>query len=283
MLELSSKIARREVSRDIRLRDGLGITRSRLSGLFTDRTVDPALLEEIETALLASDAGAEATRFLLAALRERAGRVATGEQLKSALREMLVELLAPLEQALDLSGKKPRIIMLAGVNGAGKTTSIGKLARYFQNRGLSVLLAAGDTFRAAAREQLAAWGEKNSVVVVAQSGGDPGAVVYDAVAAARSRGIDVVIADTAGRLPTQLHLMEEIGRIKRVIAKAEPGAPHEVWLVLDANTGQNALNQVKAFDDDSLDRSEEHTSELQSRSELVCRLLLEKKKTPDEE
>ncbi|TMH24581.1 MAG: signal recognition particle-docking protein FtsY [Betaproteobacteria bacterium] len=249
MLELSSKIARGEVSWVTRLRDGLGITRSRLSGLFTDRTVDPALLEEIETALLASDAGAEATRFLLANLRERAGRVETGEQLKSALREMLVELLAPLEQALDLSGKKPRIIMLAGVNGAGKTTSIGKLARYFQNRGLSVLLAAGDTFRAAAREQLAAWGEKNSVVVVAQSGGDPGAVVYDAVAAARSRGIDVVIADTAGRLPTQLHLMEEIGRIKRVIAKAEPGAPHEVWLVLDANTGQNALNQVKAFDD----------------------------------
>jgi len=249
MLELSSKVARGEVSCVTRLRCGLGITRSRLSGLFTDRTVDPALLEKIETALLASDAGAEATRFLLAALRERAGRVETGEQLKSALREMLVELLAPLEQALDLSGKKPRIIMLAGVNGAGKTTSIGKLARYFQNRGLSVLLAAGDTFRAAAREQLAAWGEKNSVVVVAQSGGDPGAVVYDAVAAARSRGIDVVIADTAGRLPTQLHLMEEIGRIKRVIAKAEPGAPHEVWLVLDANTGQNALNQVKAFDD----------------------------------
>ena len=249
MLELSSKIARGEVSRDIRLRDGLGITRSRLSGLFTDRTVDPALLEEIETTLLASDVGTEATRFLLAALRERAGRVETGEQLKSALREMLVELLAPLEQALDLSGKKPRIIMLAGVNGAGKTTSIGKLARYFQNRGLSVLLAAGDTFRAAAREQLAAWGEKNSVVVVAQSGGDPAAVVYDAVAAARSRGIDVVIADTAGRLPTQLHLMAEISRIKRVIAKAEPGAPHEVWLVLDANTGQNALNQVRAFDD----------------------------------
>src|SRR5213592_1967509 len=160
MLELSSKIARGEVSWVTRLRDGLGITRSRLSGLFTDRTVDPALLEEIETALLASDAGAEATRFLLAALRERAGRVETGEQLKSALREMLVELLAPLEQALDLSGKKPRIIMLAGVNGAGKTTSIGKLARYLQNRGFSVLLAAGDTFRAAAREQLAAWARK---------------------------------------------------------------------------------------------------------------------------
>ncbi len=249
MLELSSKITRGEASWVTRLKSGLGKTRSRLSGLFTDRSVDPALFEEIETALLASDAGAEATRFLLADLRERASQGATAGQLKTALRAILVELLAPLEQALDLSGKKPCIIMLTGVNGAGKTTSIGKLARYFQNRGLSVLLAAGDTFRAAAREQLAAWGEKNSVAVVAQSGGDPGAVVYDAVAAARSRGIDMVIADTAGRLPTQLHLMEEISRIKRAIAKAEPGAPHEVWLVLDANTGQNALNQLKAFDD----------------------------------
>src|SRR6266581_3955810 len=198
MLELSSKTARGEASWATRLRSGLGKTRSRLSGLFTDRAVDPALLEEIETALLASDAGTEATRFLLAALRERASQGGgTARQLKTELRALLVELLAPLEQALDLSGKKPRIVMLAGVNGAGKTTSIGKLARYFQNRGLSVLLAAGDTFRAAAREQLAAWGEKNSVVVVAQSGGDPAAVVYDAVAAARSRGIDVVIADTA--------------------------------------------------------------------------------------
>ena len=249
MLELFSRIVSGERPWTTRLRDGLGKTRSRLSGLFTDRSIDPALFEEIETALLASDAGAEATRFLLAALRERASRVKTAEQLKSALRAMLLELLAPLEQTSDFSGKKPCIIMLVGVNGAGKTTSIGKLARTFQNQGLSVLLAAGDTFRAAAQEQLAAWGEKNGVAVVAQSGGDPGAVVFDAIAAARSRGIDVVIADTAGRLPTQLHLMEELGRIKRVIAKAEPGAPHEVWLVLDANTGQNALNQVKAFDD----------------------------------
>jgi fused signal recognition particle receptor len=139
--------------------------------------------------------------------------------------------------------------MLAGVNGAGKTTSAGKLAKFFQSQGRSVLLAAGDTFRAAAREQLAVWGERNEVAVVAQSGGNPGAVVFDAIAAARARGVDVVIADTAGRLPTQLHLMEEVGKIRRVIAKAEPGAPHEVWLVLDANTGQNALAQVKAFDD----------------------------------
>jgi fused signal recognition particle receptor len=249
MLELSSKTARGEVSWATRLRSGLGKTRSRLSGLFTDRTVDPALFEEIETALLASDAGVEATRFLLAALRERASQGGTAAQLKTALRAILVELLAPLERPLDLSGKKPCIVMLAGVNGSGKTTSIGKLARYFQDQGRSVLLAAGDTFRAAAREQLAAWGEKNSVAVVAQSGGDPGAVVFDAVAAARARGIDVVIADTAGRLPTQLHLMEEAKKIKRAIAKAETGAPHEVWLVLDANTGQNSLSQLKAFDE----------------------------------
>jgi len=249
MLELSSQISREEVSWATRLRSGLGKTRSRLSGLFAERSVDPALFEEIETALLASDAGIEATRFLLAALRERASQGTTAAQLKTALRALLVELLAPLEQTLDLSGKKPCIVMLAGVNGSGKTTSIGKLAKYLQDQGRSVLLAAGDTFRAAAREQLAAWGEKNSVAVVAQSGGDPGAVVFDAIAAARSRGIDVVLADTAGRLPTQLHLMEEISRIKRVIAKAEPGAPHEAWLVLDANTGQNALQQVKAFDE----------------------------------
>jgi fused signal recognition particle receptor len=138
--------------------------------------------------------------------------------------------------------------MLAGVNGAGKTTSIGKLAKLFQEQGLSVLLAAGDTFRAAAREQLAVWGERNNVAVVAQEGGDPGAVMFDAIAAARARGIDVVLADTAGRLPTQLNLMDEIRKVRRVIQKAEPTAPHETLLVLDANTGQNALAQVKAFD-----------------------------------
>jgi len=249
MLELSSENAREQRSWVSRLKDGLTKTRSRLSGLFGEGPIGPALFEALEAALLASDAGAEATRFLIAGLRERARRLQTAGQVKAELRTMLVELLAPLEQPLDLTGKKPCIIMLAGVNGTGKTTSIGKLARYFQNRGLSVLLAAGDTFRAAAREQLAAWGEKNAVTVVSQSGGDPGAVVFDAVAAARARGIDVVIADTAGRLPTQLHLMEEAKKIKRVIAKAETGAPHEVWLVLDANTGQNSLGQLKAFDE----------------------------------
>ena len=247
MLELSSENARRQHSWAARLKDGLAKTRSQLSGLFGGGAIDPALFEALESALLASDVGVETTRFLLTRLRERARRLQTAEQLKAELRAMLVEMLAPLEQPLDLNGKKPRIIMLAGVNGAGKTTTIGKLARRFHDQGLSVLLAAGDTFRAAAREQLAAWA--GDAVVVAQSGGDPGAVVFDAIAAARARGTDVVIADTAGRLPTQLHLMEEAKKIKRVIAKAEPGAPHEVWLVLDANTGQNSLSQLKAFDE----------------------------------
>ena len=249
MLELSSENARRQRSWVARLKDGLAKTRSQLSGLFGAEAIDPALFEALESALLASDVGVDTTRFLLTGLRERVRRLQTAEQLKAELRAMLVETLAPLEQPLDLTGKKPRIIMLTGVNGAGKTTTIGKLARRFHDQGLSVLLAAGDTFRAAAREQLAAWGGKNAAVVVAQSGGDPGAVVFDAIAAARARGTDVLIADTAGRLPTQLHLMEEAKKIKRVIAKAETGAPHEVWLVLDANTGQNSLSQLKAFDE----------------------------------
>ena len=249
MLEASPKIARGQRSWTARLREGLAGTRARLAGVFGDRAVDQTLYEEIETALLASDAGVEATRLLLAGLRERAGGARTAEQLRSTLRAMVAELLSPLERPFDPAARKPYVILLAGVNGAGKTTSAGKLARFFRNQGRSVLLAAGDTFRAAAREQLAAWGERNEVAVVAQSGGNPAAVVFDAIASARARGIDIVIADTAGRLPTQTHLMEEVARIKRAVAKAEPGAPHEIWLVLDANTGQNALSQVKAFDD----------------------------------
>ena len=164
------------------------------------------------------------------------------------LKASLLELIGPLERPLEITAARPFVIMLAGVNGAGKTTSIGKLARHFQAQGYSVLLAAGDTFRAAAREQLAAWGERNNVAVIAQDGGDPAAVMFDAIAAARARGIDVVLADTAGRLPTQLHLMDEIRKVRRVIQKADPAAPHETLLVLDANTGQNALAQVTAFD-----------------------------------
>src|SRR5262245_54036179 len=247
MLEASSE-ASRQGSWSARLRHGLARTRARLSSLFGDRGIDAALYEEIEAALLASDAGVEATRLLLERLRERTRGAKTAGDLRSALRAMLAELLSSLERPLELSAK-PCVILLAGVNGAGKTTSAGKLARYFRSQGRSVLLAAGDTFRAAAREQLAAWGERNEVAVVSQAGGHPGAVVFDAIAAARARGTDIVIADTAGRLPTQRHLMEEVGKIKRVVAKAEPGAPHEIWLVLDANTGQNALAQVKAFDE----------------------------------
>ncbi|MGE0557486.1 MAG: signal recognition particle-docking protein FtsY [Burkholderiales bacterium] len=238
-----------------RLKQGLSKSRAqfgaRLSGLFgTGRKLDEGFYEELETVLLTADVGIAATTRLLDTLRERARRERYGDaaQLRDALREALLELLEPVAQPLDVDSRHPFVIMLAGVNGAGKTTSIGKLAHYFQGRGKSVLLAAGDTFRAAAREQLAAWGERNNVTVISQSTGDAAAVIFDAITAARARGIDVVLADTAGRLPTQLHLMDEIRKVKRVIDKAMPGAPHEVLLVLDANTGQNALAQVAAFD-----------------------------------
>lgn len=237
-----------------RLKAGLARTREVLdtpvSELFSRRRIDESLFEALENALLSADCGVEATASLLASLRARVRkeRIEEAQALKAALKAAIAELVQPLQKPIDTSAAKPFVIMVAGVNGAGKTTSIGKLAKFFQGQGSSVLLAAGDTFRAAAREQLVAWGERNGVAVIAQDGGDPGAVVFDAVNAARARGIDVVIADTAGRLPTQLHLMEEIRKVKRVIGKALPGAPHEVLLVLDANTGQNALSQVDAFD-----------------------------------
>jgi fused signal recognition particle receptor len=239
-----------------RLRSGLKRTREqlgrRLAGVFgAHAAIDDALYEELETVLLTSDVGVAATAHLLDDLRQRVRkhRLTQASELKEALKEVMLELLSPLERPLDVSSHRPFIVMLVGVNGAGKTTSIGKLARYYQGEGRSVLLAAGDTFRAAAREQLEAWGARNHVSVVAQSGGDPAAVVFDAVSAAKARAVDLVLADTAGRLTTQSHLMEELKKVKRVIAKAEPGAPHEVLLVLDANVGQNALAQVKAFDD----------------------------------
>jgi fused signal recognition particle receptor len=234
-----------------RLKRGLQKTGAQLTGLFGGASVDEQLFEELEGALISADAGLDATQKLLLRLRARAkkDRIESPAALKEALAAELGELLAPLERPFEIVAHKPFVIMVAGVNGTGKTTSIGKLAKWLQRQGLSVLLAAGDTFRAAAREQLAAWAERNRVAVIAQEGGDAAAVIFDAVQAARARGIDVVIADTAGRLPTQLHLMEELKKVKRVIAKAEPTAPHAVWLVLDANTGQNALAQVKAFDD----------------------------------
>ncbi|WP_175939295.1 signal recognition particle-docking protein FtsY [Caballeronia sp. BCC1704] len=234
-----------------RLRNGLSKTSSSLTGIFVGAKIDEDLYEELETALLMSDAGVDATEFLLESLREkvRAERLTEATQVKAALRELLVDLLRPLEKSLMLGRAQPLVMMIAGVNGVGKTTSIGKLAKHLQSFNQSVLLAAGDTFRAAAREQLTVWGERNNVTVIAQESGDAAAVIFDAVGAARARKIDVMMADTAGRLPTQLHLMEELRKVRRVIAKAMPDAPHEVLLVIDANTGQNALAQVKAFDD----------------------------------
>ncbi|SOZ15035.1 Signal recognition particle GTPase [Cupriavidus taiwanensis] len=234
-----------------RLRTGLSKTSRNLGTLFVGVKVDEGLFEELETALLMADAGVEATEYLLGELRKRvrSERIETAEGVKAALRELLTQLLRPLEKTMALGREQPLVMMIAGVNGAGKTTSIGKLCKHFQRYDQKVLLAAGDTFRAAAREQLAIWGERNNVTVVAQESGDPAAVIFDAVNAAKARGIDIVMADTAGRLPTQLHLMEELKKVKRVISKAMPSAPHEVLLVIDANTGQNALQQTRAFDD----------------------------------
>ena len=235
-----------------RLKSGLGLTRERLARPFAvalgRQTLSDEALLEFENALIAADVGMPATAHLLADLAQRWKRLGADANPRDALKASLSELLAPLERPLVIGPERPFVIMLAGVNGAGKTTSIGKLARYLQAQGHSVLLAAGDTFRAAAREQLEVWGARNGVPVIAQHGGDPAAVMFDAIAAARARKIEVVVADTAGRLPTQLHLMEELKKISRVIAKAQPGAPHETLLVLDANTGQNALAQVAAFD-----------------------------------
>jgi fused signal recognition particle receptor len=235
-----------------RLKSGLARTGNQLSELFgRGGKIDDDLYEELETILITADVGMDATRFLLSQLQYQVKeqRLTEAGQLKTALAECLYKLLEPLAQPLDVSTHQPFVIMLCGVNGAGKTTSIGKLAKYFQGQGKSVLLAAGDTFRAAAREQLMEWGARNNVTVIAQQSGDPAAVIFDAVKAAEARKIDVVLADTAGRLSTQAHLMEEIKKVKRVISKAQPDAPHEVLLVLDANTGQNALSQTKAFDE----------------------------------
>ena len=239
-----------------RLRQGLAKSRNQmaksLAGVFGGGQIDEDLYEELETVLITSDMGMEATEYLMKDVRNRVSLkgLKDGNELRGALKEAVYDLIKPLEKPLVLpETKEPFVIMLAGINGAGKTTSIGKLAKYFQAQGKSVLLAAGDTFRAAAREQLQAWGERNNVTVISQTTGDSAAVCFDAVQAAKARGIDIVLADTAGRLPTQLHLMEEIKKVKRVLQKAMPDAPHEIIVVLDANIGQNAVNQVKAFDD----------------------------------
>nr|WP_315465175.1 signal recognition particle-docking protein FtsY [uncultured Rhodoferax sp.] len=234
-----------------KLKAGLGKTASSISGVFGGSQIDEALYEDLESALLMADAGVSATQLLTDALRKKVK--ATGVTHPTALKNILIaeltELLQPLQKPLVIGEHTPTVIMVAGVNGAGKTTSIGKLTKHLADSNASVLLAAADTFRAAAREQLTVWADRNTVEIVSQEGGDPAAVSYDSVTAGKARGKDVVLIDTAGRLPTQLHLMEELKKIKRVIGKADGTAPHEVLLVIDGNTGQNAVAQVKAFDD----------------------------------
>ena len=234
-----------------KLRAGLRKTGSSIAQVFTGTQIDDALYEELEEALLMADAGVAATEFLLTDLKRRVkeAKATDPAQVKGLLVEAITELLQPLEKGLEVGTHTPTVIMVAGVNGAGKTTTIGKLTRHLADAGQRVLLAAADTFRAAAREQLLVWADRNRVDIVSQEGGDPAAVTFDAVQAGRARGCDVVIADTAGRLATQLHLMEELRKVKRVIGKAMDTAPHEVLLVVDGNTGQNALSQVKAFDE----------------------------------
>jgi fused signal recognition particle receptor len=234
-----------------KLKAGLGRTASSISAVFGGSKIDEALYEDLESALLMADAGVSATQHLIKELRRkvRSEGIADPLALRNALIASLSELLLPLQQPLRIGAQQPTVIMVTGVNGAGKTTSIGKLTRHLADEGASVLLAAADTFRAAAREQLAVWADRNTVEIISQAGADPAAVSFDAVSAGKARGKDVVLIDTAGRLPTQLHLMEELKKIKRVIQKAQDTAPHEVLLVIDGNTGQNAVAQVKAFDD----------------------------------
>ena len=233
-----------------RLKSGLTRTRVNIAGLFSGGVIDDALFDNLEVALIGADVGVTTTRALLDALRARIKLegLKTPAAVRDALRDEIANVLRPSEGRLKLDRTRPIVMMVAGVNGAGKTTSIGKLAHWLADQNRTVLLAAGDTFRAAAREQLAVWGKRNGVEVIAQQSGDPAAVVFDSVAAARARKVDVLIADTAGRLPTQLHLMDELKRIRRAVEKAQTGAPHEVILVLDGTNGQNALAQVRAFD-----------------------------------
>ena len=232
------------------LKQGLERTRINLAGLFSGAVIDEDFFEELETSLIAADIGVESTNLILERLRDtvKLRGLKTPEEVRLALRDEIKRILLPAQKPLDVNRTKPFVMMMAGVNGAGKTTTIGKIAKWLAADNKTVLLAAADTFRAAAREQLAVWGERNRIDVVSQTGGDPAAVVFDAVSAGKARGLDVVIADTAGRLPTQTNLMEELGRIRRAQGKALEGAPHEVILVVDGTNGQNALAQVKAFD-----------------------------------
>lgn len=234
-----------------RLKNGLHKTRVNIIGLFTGGRIDEDFLEELEFALISADMGVATVSELLTRLREtiQLKGLKSQDEVRDALREEIVALLTPAQGQINLDRSKPLVMMMVGVNGAGKTTSIGKISKWLSGQGKSVLLAAGDTFRAAAREQLAVWGERNRVEVISQIGGDPAAVAFDAVSAGKARGADVVIVDTAGRLTTQTRLMEELKRIARSQNKSLEGAPHEVILVIDGTNGQNALAQVKAFDE----------------------------------
>jgi fused signal recognition particle receptor len=224
-----------------------------LANLFRGRAIDEVALEELETRLLTADVGVEATEQILEALAQRAARKELDdvEALVDALKNAIFEILEPCAKPLDISGsRKPFVVLVVGVNGSGKTTTIGKLAQRLQHEGKSVLLAAGDTFRAAAIEQLGVWADRTGAAMVAQqAGADPAAVVFDALQSARARGTQVLICDTAGRLQSQSHLMDELKKVKRVIQRADPSAPHEVLLVIDANQGQNALAQAREFNE----------------------------------
>ncbi len=238
-----------------RLRHGLGRTSDNLvqgmGNLFLGRKeIDAELLEELESRLLLADVGVDATLDIIGRLTQRVSRkeLTRPEALQAALKEELLAILQPCEQPLEVKGHQPFVILMVGVNGVGKTTTIGKMAKYFMGAGHSVMLAAGDTFRAAAVEQLQVWGERNDVPVVAQhTGADSASVIFDALQAARARGVDVLIADTAGRLHNKDNLMEELKKVVRVMGKLDESAPHEVMLVLDAGTGQNALAQAEHF------------------------------------
>ncbi len=221
-------------------------------GLFRGKKIDDDLFDELEEQLLIADVGVDTTRKIITSLTQHASRkqLKDAEALYGKLKEEMSGILAKVDQPLDVSGKTPYVILMVGVNGVGKTTTIGKLARQFQAEGKSVMLAAGDTFRAAAVEQLQVWGERNRIPVVAQhTGADSASVIFDAVQAAKARGIDVLIADTAGRLQNKSHLMEELKKIVRVMKKLDDQAPHEVMLTLDASTGQNAVSQAKLFNE----------------------------------
>jgi len=238
-----------------KLKEGLTKTRETLSAQFTDlftsKKIDDSFYDELEMILLTADVGISATSMLIEKTKEtvKQEKISDPLELKKILKNHLVDLLKKIEQPLTISDSRPFVIMIVGVNGAGKTTTIGKLTKIFQSQKKQVLIAAGDTFRAAAVEQLSIWGERNNTQVIAQQNGDPSAVIFDAVNSAKSKNLDVVLADTAGRLPTQKNLIDEITKIKRVIGKCHSEAPQEVMLVIDANTGQNAINQLKIFND----------------------------------